>query len=445
LSETFSARHVAARNPNMPAPDMPKSRWLQLIMGVTCMPMIANLQYGWTLFVDPIEAKYHWGRTAIQVAFTLFVLTETWLVPVEAWFVDKYGPRAVLLFGAMMIAIAWAINARADSLVLLYIGAIVGGIGAGSIYGTCVGNALKWFPDRRGLAAGVTAAGFGAGAALTIVPISRMIAASGYEQAFLLFGLGQGAVVFVLALFIRSPQTVMVAAKKKLAIPQTSLNVDPSQTLRTPVFWILYVTFVMVAAGGLMAAAQIGPIAKDFKIADTPVSLFGVSMAALTFAISLDRILDGFGRPFFGWVSDHIGRENTMFIAFATGAAALYVLGSYGNHPMVLVLTSALFFGVFGEIYSLFPATCTDTFGSQYATTNAGMLYTAKGTASLLVPLASIVADGAGWYTVFVIAMGLNILAACSAIFVIKPLRARLIARSHGVADAAIDAVEATT
>jgi len=445
LRETLSAQRIAARDGDVAATAAPKIRWLQLIMGVACMAMIANLQYGWTLFVDPIEAKYQWGRTAIQVAFTLFVLTETWLVPLEAWFVDKYGPRAVLLFGAMMIAIAWTINARAGSLALLYIGAIVGGIGAGSIYGTCVGNALKWFPDRRGLAAGVTAAGFGAGAALTVVPISKMIAASGYEHAFLVFGLGQGAVVFLLALFIRSPQTVMVAAKRKLAIPQASLSMDPAQTLRTPMFWMLYVTFVMVAAGGLMAAAQISPIAKDFKIADTPVSLFGISMAALTFAISLDRILDGFGRPLFGFVSDHIGRENTMFIAFATGAAALYTLGSYGNHPLVLVLASALFFGVFGEIYSLFPATCTDTFGSQYATTNAGMLYTAKGTASLLVPLASMVADGAGWYTVFVIAMALNILAACSAIFVIKPLRARLIARSHTEADATIATVEATT
>ncbi len=424
---------------------MPRIRWLQLIMGVACMAMIANLQYGWTLFVDPIEAKFHWGRAAIQVAFTLFVLTETWLVPVEAWFVDKYGPRAVLLFGAMMIAIAWAINARADSLALLYIGAIVGGVGAGSVYGTCVGNALKWFPDRRGLAAGCTAAGFGAGAALTVVPISQMIAATGYERAFLVFGLGQGAVVFLLALFIRPPKTVITAAKRKLAIPQTSLNIDPSQTLRSPMFWMLYVTFAMVAAGGLMAAAQIGPIAKDFKIASTPVDLFGVSMAALTFAISLDRILDGFGRPFFGWVSDTIGRENTMFIAFATAAAALYLLGSFGNHPLVLVLASALFFGVFGEIYSLFPATCTDTFGAKYATTNAGMLYTAKGTASLLVPLASVVADGAGWYTVFVVAMGLNIAAACSAIFVIKPLRARLIARSHAEADAAVAVVGAAT
>jgi OFA family oxalate/formate antiporter-like MFS transporter len=435
---------MAAPDKSIAVTEMPKVRWLQLIMGVACMAMIANLQYGWTLFVDPIEAKYHWGRAAIQVAFTLFVLTETWLVPVEAWFVDRYGPRAVLLFGAAMITIAWVMNARADSLPLLYLGAIVGGIGAGSIYGTCVGNALKWFPDRRGLAAGFTAAGFGAGAALTVVPISQMIAASGYERAFLTFGIGQGIVVLLLALFIRPPKNAMVAAKRKLAIPQTTLNIEPMQTLRTPMFWILYITFVMVAAGGLMAAAQIGPIAKDFNIANTPVSLFGVTMAALTFAISLDRILDGFGRPFFGWVSDNIGRENTMFIAFSTAAAALYVLGSYGSHPVVLVLASALFFCVFGEIYSLFPATCTDTFGSQYATTNAGMLYTAKGTASLLVPLASIVADGAGWYTVFVIAMGLNIAAACSAMFVIKPLRARLIARSHET-EAPAPVAEATT
>jgi len=415
------------------------------MMGVLCMAMIANLQYGWTLFVDPIEAKYHWGRAAIQIAFTLFVLTETWLVPIEAWFVDRYGPRAVLLFGAIMIAIAWALNARADSLTLLYTGAIIGGIGAGSIYGTCVGNALKWFPDRRGLAAGFTAAGFGAGAALTVVPISQMIAASGYQTAFFVFGIGQGVVVFVLALFIRPPKTVIAVAKKKLAIPQTSRNIAPSQVLRTPMFWILYATFVMVASGGLMAAAQIGPIAKDFNIADVPVSLFGVTMAALTFAISLDRILDGFGRPFFGWVSDNIGRENTMFIAFTTAAATLYVLGTHGDNPIVLVLASALFFCVFGEIYSLFPATCTDTFGSQYATTNAGMLYTAKGTASLLVPLASVVAAGSGWYTVFVIAMALNIAAACSAMFIIKPLRARLIACGQVDAAAAAGVAEATT
>ena len=160
-------------------------RWMQLVMGIVCMAMIANLQYGWTLFVDPIDAKYHWGRAAIQLAFTIFVVTETWLVPIEAWFVDKYGPRLVVMFGGVMIALAWLINSYADSLVLLYAGAIVGGIGAGAVYGTCVGNALKWFPDRRGLAAGATAAGFGAGAAITVVPIANMIASSGYQSAFL--------------------------------------------------------------------------------------------------------------------------------------------------------------------------------------------------------------------------------------------------------------------
>src|SRR6201995_162050 len=180
-------------------------RWLQLAMGIVCMAMIANLQYGWTLFVDPIDAKFHWGRAAIQLAFTLFVVTETWLVPVEAWFVDKYGPRIVIMFGGVMIALAWILNSYADTLTMLYAAAIVGGIGAGAVYGTCVGNALKWFPDRRGLAAGATAAGFGAGAALTVVPIASMIAASGYQSAFLTFGIGQGLIVFILAFFLLHP------------------------------------------------------------------------------------------------------------------------------------------------------------------------------------------------------------------------------------------------
>ena len=252
------------------APQMaerPYFRWLQLAMGIVCMAMIANLQYGWTLFVDPIDAKYHWGRAAIQLAFTLFVVTETWLVPVEAWFVDKYGPSVVIAFGGVMIAIAWVLNSRADSLTILYIAAIVAGIGAGSVYGTCVGNALKWFPDRRGLAAGATAAGFGAGAAITVVPIANMIAASGYQHAFLTFGIGQGVIVFILAFFLRKPSQAMPAKKKQLNLPQTKIDFTPPQVLRSPIFWVMYLVFVMVAAGGLMAAAQIAPIAHDFKIA----------------------------------------------------------------------------------------------------------------------------------------------------------------------------------
>src|SRR6201988_4542883 len=190
-------------------------RWLQLAIGIVCMAMIANLQYGWTLFVDPIDAKYHWGRAAIQLAFTIFVVTETWLVPVEAWFVDKYGPRVVTMFGGAMITLAWVLNSYADSLLLLYLAAIISGIGAGSVYGTCVGNALKWFPDRRGLAAGATAAGFGAGAAITVVPIANMVATSGYQHAFLTFGIGQGVIVCILAIFLRKKSRVMSVKKKQ--------------------------------------------------------------------------------------------------------------------------------------------------------------------------------------------------------------------------------------
>jgi len=402
--------------------------WTQLVLGLVCMAMIANLQYGWTLFVDPIDQKYHWGRAAIQVSFTFFVLTETWLVPVEAWFVDRYGPRTVVTFGAIMIAAAWTINSMADSLTLLYIGAILGGIGSGSIYGTCVGNALKWFPYRRGLAAGLTAAGFGAGAALTVSPIAKMIANGGYEQAFLYFGLGQGLVVLIISFFLKAPTMKIPAPAKVSKLPRTAVDYTPGQMLRKPIFWLMYVMFVMVAAGGLMAAAQLGPIAKDFGVAGTPVTILGVTMLALPFAISLDRIFDGFGRPFFGFVSDTIGREYTMFIAFGTAAVALCVLAFHGNTALVFVLFSALFFGVFGEIYSLFPATSGDTFGSKFATTNNGLLYTAKGTASLLVPIASLVSAHYGWYAVFGISVGLNAAAALTAIFVLKPLRARFIA-----------------
>ena len=413
------------------------NRWGQLAMGVVCMAMIANLQYGWTLFVDPIDAAHHWGRADIQVAFTLFVLTETWLVPVEAWFVDRFGPRVVIMFGGVMIALAWIVNASAESLATLYFGAVIGGVGAGSVYGTCVGNALKWFPDRRGLAAGLTAAGFGAGAALTVVPIAAMIKSSGYQQAFFTFGIGQGLVVFLLAIFIRPPSTLGPVVKKVLRFAQTKVDYAPQQTLTKPVFWVLYLTFVTVACCGLTFAAQVAPLARDLKIDGVPVSIVGISGAALAVGLSLQRIFDGFGRPFFGWVSDTIGRENTMFIAFGTAAMALFTVGSYGENPYVFVTASAVYFLVFGEIYSLFPSTCGDTFGSKYAATNAGMLYTAKGTASLLVPVASWLVAAQGWHTLFMVGVALNAAAALCAMFVIKPMRAAHIARSAKEAEAA--------
>ncbi|MFG1396898.1 oxalate/formate MFS antiporter [Roseixanthobacter pseudopolyaromaticivorans] len=404
-------------------------RWMQLVIGVICMSMIANLQYGWTLFVEPINDKHQWGRAAIQVAFTIFVLTETWLVPIEGWFVDKYGPRIVVLIGGFLCGLGWVLNSMADTLALLYVAAAVGGIGAGAVYGTCVGSALKWFPDRRGLAAGITAAGFGAGSAITIIPIAAMIASQGYQQTFLVFGLFQGAVVMALSLFLQAPKPGQLPPVTNKAATQSRRDYGPGQMLKAPVFWVMYAMFVLVAAGGLMATAQLGSIAKDFNIAGIPVSLMGITLPALTFALSIDRVLNGLTRPFFGWVSDNIGRENTMFIAFSLEAVGVLALGHFGSNPLAFVLLTGLVFFAWGEIYSLFPATCGDTFGSKFATTNAGFLYTAKGTASLVVPVASVaVAQLGNWDLVFLITAGVNALAALMALFVLKPMRARFVA-----------------
>src|SRR5438876_2999729 len=288
------------------------TRWAQLVFGIICMVMIANLQYGWTLFVGPIDQKYHWGRAAIQVAFTIFVLTETWLVPIEGYLIDKFGPRVMICGSGFLVAIAWVINSVADSLFLLYLGAAVGGIGAGVIYGGSVGNALKWFPDRRGLAAGLTAAGFGAGSALTVIPIANMIQSSGYESAFLWFGLGQGIVVMLVALVLRAPQQNEVPVPAAPAVQQTRRDYTPSEVLaplatwdfyKSP-FFIMYLMFVMVGTGGLMATAQLAPIARDFKIDVVPVAILGLTLPALQFALSIDRVLNGLTLPFFGWCSD---------------------------------------------------------------------------------------------------------------------------------------------
>jgi MFS transporter, OFA family, oxalate/formate antiporter len=402
------------------------TRWGQLIFGIVCMVMIANLQYGWTLFVNPIDEKYHWGRAAIQVAFTIFVLTETWLVPFEGYLIDKFGPRVMVGLSGILVAIAWVMNSVADSLTMLYVAAAIGGIGAGVIYGASVGNALKWFPDRRGLAAGLTAAGFGAGSALTVVPIANMIQSSGYEAAFLWFGIGQGIIVVIFALFLRAPQAGEVKAPAASAVQQTQRDYTPAEVLRSPVFYVMYAMFVMVGTGGLMAVAQLGPIARDFKIDGVPVSLIGLTLPALTFALTIDRVLNGLCRPFFGWVSDQIGRENTMFIAFLAEGIGIYALYHYATDPLMFVILSGLVFFAWGEIYSLFPATCTDLYGRKFATTNYGMLYTAKGTASLLVPLANVLTVATGsWSAVFVVAAVLNIVAAVMALAVLRPMRLR--------------------
>jgi OFA family oxalate/formate antiporter-like MFS transporter len=402
----------------------PVNRWLQLVAGIICMVMIANLQYGWTYFVDPIDARFHWGRTDIQIAFTIFVATETWLVPVEGWFVDRFGPRIVVMLGGIVVALAWTMNSYASSLPMLYLAAAVSGVGAGAVYGTCVGNALKWFGDRRGLAAGLTAAGFGAGAAATVVPIITVIKTYGYDRAFLWFGLGQGAVILVLSQFLKAPKPGE-APKAARKVSQGARDFRPMEMLRTPLFWILYVMFVMVAASGLVVTAQVAPIARDYKIANLPVSFLFIGSTVLVMAGIVDNILNGLARPTFGWVSDQIGRENTMAIVFTCGAAAYWALGTIGNSPWAFIVTAGMVYFTWGEIYSLFPAICTDTYGSQYATTNAGLLYTAKGAASFLVPAASWLQSQTGsWHAVFLVAAVANIVVAATALLIVKPMRA---------------------
>src|SRR5262245_23062189 len=313
------------------------TRWSQLVIGIICMVMIANLQYGWTLFTIPLSQKFGWSLASIQVAFTLFVLFETWLVPIEGYLVDRFGPQIVVFVGGCLTGLAWVLNSYATSLAMLYFAQVVGGLGAGAVYGTCVGNALKWFPDRRGFAAGLTAAGFGIGSALTIIPIQRMISTRGFADTFFIFGIGQGLVVVLLSFLLFAPRRGEAPQSSiSTRVQQGRVQYEPLEVLKEPTFWVMYVTFVLMAAGGLMATAQLKPIAKDFNLDTTPVTLIGITLPALTFALTIDRVLNGLTRPFFGWVSDFLGRENTMFIAFLLEGVGIWALYVYGQNPLGL-------------------------------------------------------------------------------------------------------------
>jgi len=329
-----------------------------------------------------------------------------------------------------MVAVAWSINSIANSLTMLYIAAVIAGLGAGPIFVATVVNALKWFPDRRGLAAGLTAAGFGAGAVLTVVPIGNMIQVSGYEAAYLWFGLGQGIVVMLAALPLRAPRQAEIVLPLSAPVQQSKHDYTPTDVLKSPPFWLMYAMFVMVGTGGLMVTAQLAPIARDFAIDSVQVSIFGLTMSTLSFALSIGLTLNGLSRPFFGWMSDQIGRENTMFIAFLLEGIGIYALLLCTNNPILFVLLSGLVYFAWGEIFALFPATCTDIYGRKFASTNYGMLYTAKGTAALLVPFANVLTAMTGsWTAVFLVASVLNILAAILALIALKPVRIRAIAK----------------
>ena len=408
------------------------TRWGYLVVCVICMVMIANLQYGWTLFVNPLNKAHGWSIASIQFAFAIFIALETWLTPIEGWIVDvlgpERGPKIMVSFCGVAVGLGWVVNAYASSLEMLYLGAVISGIGGGAVYATCVGLAVKWFPDRRGLAVGLTAAGYGAGAALTVIPIRYVIENFGYNTAFFWFGIVQGTVVFLLAMLLRGPEPGEMAAAPASKVAQSAKNFSPKEVLVSPIFWLLYIMFVMVSASGLMATAQIAPIASDFKVGNEIV-FWGAT--TLTAALIIDNIANGAARPLFGWISDSIGRELTMALAFGLGGVSYWLLGSLGTAPWAFVLFAALIFLTWGEIFSLFPSTCTDTFGPQFATVNLSLLYTAKGTSAFLVPVANLIKSSTGsWHMVFVVTALMNFIVVGLALFVLKPMRARAMRRS---------------
>src|SRR5215813_3222091 len=376
------------------------NRWLILFFSILSMVAVANFQYGWTLFVPPLQKHLHQEQAVIQIAFTVFVLLETWLVPFEGYLVDRFGPKLLVMAGGVMAGLGWVGSGYANSLTALYLAYALAGLGAGIVYGTAIGSALKWFPDHRGFTAGLTAAGFGAGSALTVAPIANLINSAGYQTAFIRWGIIQGIVVVLAALFLRappegwSPQGWKLGVNPEVQRRQSTQDFTPGQMASTQQFWLMYLMMTLVATGGLMAVAQLNPMAVDFKVDKVPVRLLFITLPALQFALSADRVINGLCRPFWGWVSDHIGRERTMALAFTLEAIAIFVLIQFARNPLLFVVCSAFTFFGWGEIFSLFPALCGDFFGRKNATANYGFLYTAKGTASVFVPIGSALAAG---------------------------------------------------
>ena len=399
------------------------NRWIQLVLGIICMASVANLQYGWTLFVLPIQHQWGWTKAEIQVAFTIFILLETWLVPFEGAIVDRIGPRWMVLAGGIATFLAWFINSQASSLAMLYLGGAVAGFAGGAVYGTCVGNALKWFPDKRGLCAGLTAAGFGAGAAITIAPIRSMISTHGYQHTFLVFAIIYGVIIVIVSNFIKAPRAHEALMPGKIKVRQGTQDLPPTQALRSPLFWIMYLMFFLVAAGGLMSAAQLAPIAHERGIADASIVIFGISTTAVVAALTLHSITNGVGRPLNGWISDHIGRANMMGIGFGIEAICMAAFGFFGTTATSFVITDVLVFLFWGDIFSLFAATVGDAFGRQYVTVNYGIMYTAKGAAALLVPLGNVLTHYTGsWHAVYTIGCLMNVAAALLGFLVLKPM-----------------------
>ena len=395
------------------------NRWLQLVFGLIAMMAISSPQYVWTLFTKPLMATTGASLGSIQVTFSLLVILQTWASPGQGWLIDRFGPKLLITLGAGLTGLGWVLASRVDTLYGLY--ATYGlfcGVGTGFVYVGVVGLMVRWFPDMRGMAAGVVAAGYGSGALITTFPIDTMINTLGYRTVLLDYGLIQGAIGVVASLFLREPTVTEVRSGTELRTGAT-----PGEMLRSPIFWLMFVMMTMMSTGGLMVVSNFKAFATDFGVANAVV----LGAAAIPLALTIDRVCNGLTRPFFGWVSDRLGRENTMALAFGLEGVAIAVLLFYREDPLVFVLMSGVVFFGWGEIFSLFPSTLTDTFGDKYATTNYGFLYIAQGIGSILGgPLAATLKGAVGgWIPVFSIVVCLDLATAALALFVLKGMRAR--------------------
>jgi OFA family oxalate/formate antiporter-like MFS transporter len=405
------------------------NRWSQLVLGVIAMMAISSPQYVWTLFTGPLNQKLGTSLAELQWTISLLVILQTWFSPFQAYLVDRFGPRLLISLGALLSGASWVLSAYVDNLWALYFTyGVLGGFGTGIIYVGIIGLMVRWFPDRRGLATGLAAAGYGFGAFFTSFPIDSMIKSSGYAQTFIVWGVIQAVIGVLAAQWLRTPPDgyQVASAAPAPAVAQSRRSYSPREMLKSPVFYLLFIMMSMMSTSGLMVVFNVGPFAKDFGVANMLV--FG--MAALPLSLTLSRVTNGLTRPFFGWVSDHIGREATMTLAFSLECAAILVLFAYINQAALFVVLSGLVFFGWGEIFSLFPSTLTDTFGPKYAATNYGFLYIAQGVGSILAgPAAAFLKQQTGsWTAVFIVVAVLDAVTAILAIAVLKPMRAKHLA-----------------
>jgi OFA family oxalate/formate antiporter-like MFS transporter len=410
------------------------NRWVKMCASIVAMMAIANLQYAWTLFTKPLTSSLHATLAAVQIAFAAFIFCETWLVPFEGYLIDRIGPRLVIGIGGLLVGASWIGCGYSYTTTGLYIWYAIGGIGAGAVYGGCTGNVLKWFPDHRGLCTGIVSGAYGIGTAVTVAPIEKMIKSSGYQHAFIFCGIVQGIIVTVAAMFIVAPPRGWIPKtwKPVARVHQVTTDMTWWEMLQQPTFYLIYVMMTLVAFGGLVVTSQLVEIADFYKV-DKVIIAWGMSAAIL--AIQLNRIVNGITRPLWGWISDHIGRENAMFTAFLVEGLAVWAWLQTINRPLLFVLLSSVVFFAWGEIFSLFPSLTADLYGRRWATTNYGIVYTAKGTAAIFsAPVAAYVMLRTGsWIPVFYVMIFCDVIAALMALLWLKPLVSRTIAKAGGM------------